>query len=176
VDVIDEPRLLFLAGASGSLLTDMSQLRRFLLGAAYLIASASLLACTRASEGTSGGRAESAVGDDVKGVAKATEKAAKDIGHATVDLGDKARKGLEEATSEAGGRSQDAWITTKVKSELTRVGLDPLHVHVDTNAEVVTLSGSVESAAEARQAVGAAKAVKGVIGVQDHLFVAPAPR
>ena len=116
------------------------------------------------------------MGDDVKGVAKATEKAAKDIGHATVDLGDKARKSLEGATSEAGGRGQDAWITTKVKSELTRVGLDPLHVHVDTNAEVVTLSGTVESAAEARQAVSAAKAVTGVLGVQDHLFVAPAAR
>ena len=179
MDVIDEPRLLFLAGASGSLLTDMSQLRRFLLGAAYLIASASLLACTRASEGTtsrSAGGAGSTVGEDVKGVAKATEKAAKDLGHATADLGDKARKSLEDATNHAGGGGQDAWITTKVKSELTRVGLDPLHVHVDTDGNVVTLSGTVESAAEARKAVSAAKDVKDVLGVQDHLFVKPAQR
>jgi len=116
------------------------------------------------------------VGEDVNSVAKATEKAAKDIGHATVDLGDKARKGLEDVTNNASGGGEDAWITTKVKGELTRVGLDPLHVHVDTVGKVVTLSGTVESAAEARKAVSAAKAVKGVLGVQDHLFVKPAQR
>src|SRR5579862_2453633 len=155
----------------------MSQFRRALVGAACLIASASLVACTRASEGTSPGPAGSGgstVGEDVNSVAKATEKAAKDIGHATVDLGDKARKGLEDVTNNASGGGEDAWITTKVKGELTRVGLDPLHVHVDTVGKVVTLSGTVESAAEARKAVSAAKAVKGVLGVQDHLFVKPA--
>jgi len=109
----------------------------------------------------------------MKGVAKATEKAARDIGHATVDLGDKAHKSLEDATNKVGGGGQDAWITTKVKSELTRVGLDVLHVHVDTDGKVVTLSGTVESAAEARKAVSAAKGVKDVLGVQDHLFVKP---
>jgi osmotically-inducible protein OsmY len=114
--------------------------------------------------------------EDVKGVAKATEKAAEDIGHATVDLGDKARKSLEDATNQANGSGQAAWITTKVKSELTRVGVDPVHVHVDTDGKVVTLSGAVESAAEARKAVSAAKAVRGVLGVQDHLFVKPTQR
>jgi hyperosmotically inducible protein len=112
----------------------------------------------------------------VKGVAKASEKAAQDIGHAAVDLGDKARKSLEDVTEEAGGGGQAAWITTKVKGGLTRVGLDPLHVHVDTTGKVVTLSGTVESAADRRKAVSAAKAVKGVLGVQDHLFVNPAQR
>jgi hyperosmotically inducible protein len=116
------------------------------------------------------------VGEDVQGMAKASEKAAKDIGHATVDLGDQARKSLEDATNKAGGEGQDAWITTKVKSELTGVGLDPLHVHVDTDGKVVTLSGTVESAADLRKAVSAAKAVKGVLGVQDRLFVKPAER
>ena len=116
------------------------------------------------------------MGEDVKGVAKATEKAAKDIGHATADLGDKARKSLEDVTNQAGGGSEDAWITTKVKSELTRAGLDPLHVHVDTGGKVVTLSGSVDSAAEARKAVTTARAVKGVLAVQDHLFVKRAQR
>jgi len=116
------------------------------------------------------------VAADVKGMAKASEKAAKDIGQATVDLGDQARKSLEDVTKKAGVGSQEAWITTKVKSELTRLGLDPLHVHVDTDGNVVTLSGTVDSAAEVRKAVGAAKAVKGVLGVQDHLFVKPARR
>ena len=93
------------AGAARSP-TDIGRFRRALVGAACLIASASLVACNRGREGTSpgsAGGASSAVGDDMKGVARATEKAAKDIGHATVDLGEKARKGLEDATNKAGG-------------------------------------------------------------------------
>jgi hyperosmotically inducible periplasmic protein len=158
---------------------DMSRSWRSLIGAVCVIASASLVACTRASEGVSPGSAGSAgstVGEDVKGVAKATEKAVKDVGHATVDLGDKARKSLGEVTDNAGRGAQDAWITTQVKSELTRVGLDPLHIHVDTEGKVVTLSGTVASASEARKAVSAAKAVQDALGVQDHLFVKSARR
>jgi osmotically-inducible protein OsmY len=156
----------------------MGQLGRVWVGTAYLIASASFVACTRSpdspssgSSGSSGsaGSAGSTVGEDVQGVAKASEKAAK-------DLGDKARKGLQDVTDKAGGGSEEAWLTTKVKSELTRVGLDPLHVHVDTAGKVVTLSGTVESAAAVHKAVSAAKSVSGVLGVQDHLFVNPAQR
>src|SRR5882757_8418205 len=100
----------------------MRRLHNALLGTAFLIASASL-GCTRHSEGPAPeGRPESTVGDDVKGVGKATEKAAKDLGHATVDLADKAGQGLQEVTNNAGADSQDAWITTKVKSELTSEG------------------------------------------------------
>jgi len=173
----------FPGGRTTFLRVDMRGIRRARTAVACLIASASLLACTRAPESTSSGsvgRAGSTVGEDVKedvkGVAKASEKAAKDIGQATVDLGDKARNSLEDATNKAGGEGQAAWITTKVKSELTRVGLDPLHVHVDTTGQIVTLSGTVESAADLRKAVSAAKDVKGVLGVQDHLYVKPAQR
>ncbi len=147
---------------------DTSGLRRTLIGAACLIASTSLVACKRASGDTShgsSGQAEHNVGDDVKGVGKATEKAAKDIGH-----------NLEDATNKAGAGAQDGWITTKVKTELTSAGLDPLHLHVDTDARVVTLSGTVDSAADAHKAVSAAKAVTGVRAVQDHIFVKPGQR
>jgi hypothetical protein len=143
----------------------MSRFPKLLIGAACLITSASLLSCSRSAEPSphgSTGSAGTTLGDDVKGVAKATEKTAKDIGRATGDLVDRAGVG-----------GDDAWITTKVKSELTTKGFDPLHVHVDTAGKVVTLSGSVETAADARRAVGLARAVKGVVGVQDHLFVKP---
>jgi len=159
-------------------MTDMSRFQRALAGSACLIVSASL-GCTRASESSASGtagRAESTVGQDVKGVAKATEKAAKDIGHATVDLADKAGKDLEDVTNKAGVGGEDAWITTKVKSALTSEGFDPLHVHVDTAGKVVTLSGTVESATKAHKAVAAAKEVKGVVAVKDQLFVKPAQR
>jgi len=111
------------------------------------------------------------VGDDLKGVAKETEKTAKDIGHATVGLADKAGQRLEDLTNQAGTGSKDAWITTKVKSALTSDGLDPLHVHVDTSNRIVTLSGSVPSDALKRKAVSAARGVNDVADVKDHLFV-----
>lgn len=153
----------------------MRRIRKALIGAACLMASASL-ACSRSRESSSNGGAESAVRDDMKGVAKEAGKTAKDIGRATADLADQAGKRLEQAANQAGGGGDDAWITTKVKSELTANGLDPLHVHVDTAGKVVTLSGTVETAAEERKAVSLANAVKGVAGVQDHLFVKPAAR
>jgi osmotically-inducible protein OsmY len=157
----------------------MTRFRRALIGTACLMASAPFVACTRASESSSpglAGRAGGTVGEDVKGVAKATKKAAEEIGHATVDLADKAGKSVEDVTKTAGVGGQDVWITTKVKSELTSVGFDPLHVHVDTDGKVVTLSGTVESATDASRAVSVAKAVEGVAGVQDHLFVKPTQR
>ena len=154
----------------------MSRSRRSWIGGACLIALASLVACARAPEtpsSGSGGSSGITVGEDVKGVARASEQTAKDIGRATVDLGDKARRGLEDVTNKAGVGGEDAWITTKVKSELARVGLDPLHVHVDTDGKVVALSGTVDSTADVRKAVSVAKDVKGVLGVRDHLFVKP---
>jgi hyperosmotically inducible protein len=155
----------------------MSRSRRALVGVACAMAAASFVACTRSSgsaEPPSSGSARSSVDDDVKGVAKATEKTAKDVGHATADLAEKAGKGLEDVTSKAGVSGQDAWITTKVKSELAGDGFDPLHVHVDTDAKVVTLSGTVESGTKAQRAVAVAKAVNGVVSVKNHLFVKPA--
>ena len=157
----------------------MSHYRGALVGTLCLMASASQVACTRASESAPprpAGSSGSAVDDDLKGVAKATEKAAKDIGHATVDLGEKARKSLADETSKAGANGQDAWLTTKVKSELAKEGFDPVSVHVDTDGKAVTLSGTVGSATEARKAENVAKAVDGVVAVKNHLFVKPAGR
>ena len=148
-----------------------------MIGAACLVASASLVSCTRSAETPpprgSSGSAGGTVGEDLKGVAKETEKAAKDIGRAAGDLADRAGKRIKEVTNEGGVSGDDAWITTKVKSELTTEGFDPLHVHVDTAGKVVTLSGTVETAADKHKAVDLAKAVKGVVGVEDHLFVKP---
>ena len=142
-------------------------------GAVLLLAL--IPACKRAP-GDRANSSDNAVRQDVKDVARTTEKAAKDLGHATVGAADRAGQGLSEATSRVGAGSQDAWITTKVKSELASKGFDPLRVHVDTDGKVVTLSGTVESAAERDKAVALARAVKDVASVTDHLFVGPARR
>lgn len=146
-----------------------------LIGAMCLLTAASA-GCRRTSESAAPGSAGAAGGvvrDDLRDVAKTTEKTAKDIGHAATGLADKAGNGLEDATNEASAASQDAWITTKVKGALTSQGLDPLHIHVDTDAKVVTLSGSVDSAAKREKALNLASGVTGVLGVKDHLFVKP---
>jgi len=113
---------------------------------AVCLMAAAALGCNRTSQ------------DDVSRLGKATEKTAKDI------------------TNEAAADSQDAWLTTKVKSALSAAGFDPLHVHVDTSAKVVTLSGSVDGAAQKEKAVSVAKGVTGVQDVEDHLTVKAEPR
>jgi hyperosmotically inducible periplasmic protein len=125
--------------------------------AGAVLVLAALPTCQRTPEGRARS-SDNAVREDVKDVARTTEKAAKDIGH-TVAAG-----------------SQDAWITTKVKGELSSKGFDPLRVHVDTDEKVVTLSGTVDSAAERDKAVTVARSVKDVARVTDHLFVGPARR
>jgi len=113
-----------------------------LIGPAILVASAAI-GCTRATE------KPAPVHDDLNDVAKASQKVAKDLG----------------------ASGEDTWITTKVKSALASEGFDPVHVHVDTESKVVTLSGTVDSAAKKEKAVGLAKGVTGVVEVNDHLFV-----
>src|SRR4051812_31825581 len=134
-----------------------------------------LPACKRAPE-ESARSSDNAVREDLKDVARTTEKAAKDLGHAAAGAADRAGQGVSEATNKVGAGSEDAWITTKVKSELASKGLDPLRVHVDTDSKVVTLSGTVESTAERKKAVALARAVKDVASVTDHLFVEPAQK
>ena len=144
------------------------------LGAVVVLTASLSVGCHRGageSPVSGSGGTFGAVGDDLRGAAKQTEKAAKDVGRATVDLADKAGQHLEHLTDKAGAEGQDAWITTKVKSALTASGLDPLHVHVDTSEKVVTLSGTVPSAAERDRAVTAARTVTQVLDVKDHLFV-----
>jgi hyperosmotically inducible protein len=136
---------------------------------------ATLPACKRAPEERARS-SDNAVREDMKDVARTTEKAAKDIGHAAGEAADRAGQGISEAGDKVGAGGQDAWITTKVKSELASKGFDPLRVHVDTDGKVVTLSGTVASAAEREKAVTLARAVKDVASVTDHLFIGPARR
>jgi hyperosmotically inducible protein len=57
----------------------------------------------------------------------------------------------------------DAWITTKVKSELgTTKGIKSTDISVTTTDGVVALSGTATSKSEKSQAIHVAKMVKGV--------------
>ena len=86
---------------------------------------------------------------------------------------------LAVASVSAGARADsvpDAWITTKVKIFLlTTEGVSVAKVNVDTIDGVVTLHGSVPSAAEKAKAEDVARGVQGIRDVRNLLQVVSAP-
>lgn len=73
-----------------------------------------------------------------------------------------------------GAAVTDAWITMKVHSQfVTEDALEDSDVDVDTNNGVVTLSGTVATAAGRSRALAIAKATDGVTSVNDKLKIAP---
>lgn len=85
-------------------------------------------------------------------------------------LQDRAREGADRAADmmDLG----DAGITTKVKSKfLGDTGVPGLKIDVDTKDGIVTLTGTVETAAEKQRAVELAKATEGVKSVVDQIKV-----
>jgi hyperosmotically inducible periplasmic protein len=72
----------------------------------------------------------------------------------------------------AGAAVGDAALTAKVKTKfLADTSISGLKIDVDTKNDVVTLSGTVPSAAEKRRAVDVARATDGVKSVVDNLKV-----
>jgi osmotically-inducible protein OsmY len=101
--------------------------------------------------------------DDVKESAGDTKEATKESASET-----------REATGTAGEAVSDGWITTKVTSSFVGVdALDGADIDVDTNDHVVTLQGTVPSAAARAKAVSLAKQVDGVKSVKDELTIGP---
>jgi hyperosmotically inducible protein len=99
--------------------------------------------------------------DDAKESARDTKEAAKESARET-----------HEAIGTTGEAVSDGWITTKVKSSFVGVdALDGSDIDVDTNDYVVTLRGTVPSAAARAKAVSLAKQVDGVKSVKDELTI-----
>ena len=78
-------------------------------------------------------------------------------------------------THESDQPGTDTWITTKVKAELlTSKDVPGLELKVETVNGVVSLSGEVDSQAEADRAIAAAKGVQGVTRVDSAGIVVKA--
>jgi hyperosmotically inducible periplasmic protein len=68
----------------------------------------------------------------------------------------------------------DGWITTKAKlSLMTDPGISPLAVNIDTEDGVVTLFGTVNTAADKARAANEVKKIEGVLRVENELQVVP---
>ena len=71
-----------------------------------------------------------------------------------------------------GAYVDDAWITTKVKSEMVADKDVKAHkIEVDTKNGIVRLTGTVESWQEANKATDIARSVKGVTAVENDIRV-----
>jgi hyperosmotically inducible periplasmic protein len=85
-----------------------------------------------------------------------------------------AGKETKKAGESVGEEITDGWITTKIKTDM--VGEDALKdsdINVDTTEHVVTLKGTVLTAAGRARAVQIAKGTKGVTKVIDNLTIGP---
>ena len=86
------------------------------------------------------------------------------------DAGDTVR----DAGRDAADATSDAAVTAAVKSKfLADKAVGGLKIDVDTNDNVVTLTGTVRSATEKAEAVRIARGTNGVKSVRDNLKVAP---
>jgi len=85
---------------------------------------------------------------------------------------DKAQASAESAGNKVGNFMDDSTITAKVKAALLdNESIKSTDISVKTDKKVVTLSGFVQSQAQAEAAVAAAKTVEGVASVSDKLHV-----
>lgn len=112
------------------------------------------------------------VKDASKKAAHKTEDATKTAAHKTENAAEKVGEKTKDAAVKTKDVTADASITTAVKTKLlgdTKVG--GLKIDVDTKDNVVTLTGTVNSAAEKAEAIRLAKTTTGVKSVVDKLVV-----
>ena len=85
---------------------------------------------------------------------------------------DEAQKKAGDAADSVGATVEDAALTAKVKTKfLADTTISGLKIDVDTRNNVVTLSGTVPTAAERARAVTVAKETDGVKSVVNHIKV-----
>lgn len=97
------------------------------------------------------------------------ENATTDKGQSTLES---AGQKVDSSMNKVGDFMDDSSITAKVKAALVdHESIKSTDISVKTDQKVVTLSGFVESQAQAEEAVKVAKGVEGVTSVSDKLHV-----
>jgi hyperosmotically inducible periplasmic protein len=104
----------------------------------------------------------------------ATVKGAEKTKDATVKGAEKTGEKSKEVAGTTGEVVTDAWITTKINADFVNEDtLKGSDINVDTNNHVVTLKGTVASAAGKARAEEIAKTTKGVSRVVNTLTIGP---
>lgn len=109
------------------------------------------------------------LGSVMAGSSAWAESTATDKAHSTADS---AGQKINSSVDKVGNFMDDSGITAKVKAALVDdETIKSTDISVKTDKKVVTLSGFVESQAQAEKAVAVAKKVEGVSSVSDKLHV-----
>jgi hyperosmotically inducible protein len=132
-----------------------------------LLAVAALAACDKPGPAeTAGRKIDQTAGDAGKKISEAADKAGQKLDAAVEKVGDK----MDQQSAKTGVAIEDTEITSKVKAAVfAEPGLRTLQISVDTVKGVVTLTGSVDSAASSDKAKSLAGAVAGVKEVDNKL-------
>jgi hyperosmotically inducible protein len=116
------------------------------------------------------------VKDKAKGTAGTVSDKTKEGAEKTKEGAKKAGEKTKSGVSKTGEAITDGWITTRIKTKfMGDEALRASDIDVDTNDHVVTLKGTVVSAAAHAKALADAKEVEGVNRVVDRLKVVPKP-
>jgi osmotically-inducible protein OsmY len=107
-------------------------------------------------------------------VGEKTKEVAKDAGQKTKEVAKEAGEKTKEGVKKVGAEITDAWILSKVKADF--VGEDVLKgsdINVDVDQKVVTLRGTVPTAAARARAMEIARKTDGAKSVIDRLTIGP---
>jgi hyperosmotically inducible protein len=118
-------------------------------------------------------------GHNMAGKADRAEDKAERAADKTARAGEKAADKTVSATKRTGRAIDDGWIKSKIYAQYLadwNTVLDDSDIDIDVDNNVVTLNGTVKSAAAKAKAVATAKATDGVKSVRDNLKVAPGTR
>ena len=113
-------------------------------------------------------------GEKTKSAAEKTKDASVKGAEKTKDAAVKVGEKTKDVAATTGEAITDAWITTKLKADFVNEDtLKGSDINVDTNNHVVTLKGTVASAAGKARAAEIAKTTKGVKSVINTLTIGP---
>lgn len=118
-------------------------------------------------------------GHNMAGKVDRAEDKAERAADKTARAGEKAADKTVSVTKRTGRAIDDGWIKSKIYAQYLadwNTVLDDSDIDIDVDNNVVTLNGTVKSAAAKAKAVATAKATDGVKSVRDNLKVAAGTR
>ncbi len=145
-----------------------------------LLVLIALCACGKKDDSqTVGQKVDSAIAKTEQAASEAKEKVSASIAKAEdkmkVDAQkaeDSTKKGIDKAADKISATAQDIAITTSISAALAKdPDLSAIKINVDTKDGAVTLNGPAPTAAARDKAATLAKAVKGVMSVDNKLVV-----
>jgi hyperosmotically inducible protein len=157
-----------------------SRLMANLAIAGSLLALVALGACGKKDDSqTVGQKVDSAIAKTEQAASEAKEKASASMAKVEdtmkVDAQkaeDSSKKAVEKAADKISGTAQDIAITTSISAALVKdPDLSAIKINVDTKDGAVTLNGPAPTAAARDKATTLAKAVKGVVSVDNKLVI-----